>query len=79
MVEFDIFTNPGVDPGYPHVGIDIGSNVSKKKINAGTALIRQEVTARINYEEATKVIVGNRKQRTTRDRNIRSLKVYIRR
>ncbi|XP_042065297.1 agglutinin-2-like [Salvia splendens] len=55
-VEFDIFTNPGVDPSYPHVGIDIESNVSKNTTDVGDALIGQEVTARIDYEEATKVI-----------------------
>ncbi|KAL1563989.1 lectin CPL-like [Salvia divinorum] len=55
-VEFDIFTNPGVDPNYHHVGIDIGSNVSKNTTNVGNAFLGQEVTARIDYEEATKVI-----------------------
>ncbi|KAG6423927.1 hypothetical protein SASPL_114335 [Salvia splendens] len=55
-VEFDIFVNGGVDPNYRHVGIDIGSNVSKNTTDVGTALIGQEVTASIDYEEATKVI-----------------------
>ncbi|KAL1563082.1 mannose-specific lectin alpha chain-like [Salvia divinorum] len=55
-VEFDIFSNAGVDPSYRHVGIDIGSNVSKNTTNVGNAILGQEVTARIDYEEATKVI-----------------------
>ncbi|XP_047947354.1 mannose-specific lectin alpha chain-like [Salvia hispanica] len=55
-VEFDIFSNPGVDPSYRHVGIDIGSNVSKNTTNVGNAFLGQEVTARINYQQATKLI-----------------------
>ncbi|KAL1562944.1 lectin CPL-like [Salvia divinorum] len=55
-VEFDIFINGGVDPSYRHVGIDIGSNVSKNTTDVGNAFLGQEVTARINYVEATKLI-----------------------
>ncbi|KAL1531957.1 lectin alpha chain-like [Salvia divinorum] len=55
-VEFDIYPNAGVDPSYRHVGIDIGSNVSKNTTDVGGALLGQEVTARINYQQATKLI-----------------------
>ncbi|KAG6420903.1 hypothetical protein SASPL_117447 [Salvia splendens] len=55
-VEFDIFSNPGTDPSYRHVGIDIGSNVSKNTTNVGNAFLGQEVTARINYQQASKLI-----------------------
>ncbi|KAG6391605.1 hypothetical protein SASPL_149361 [Salvia splendens] len=55
-VEFDIYPNAGVDPSYRHVGIDIGSNVSKNTTDVGGALLGQEVTARINYVQATKLI-----------------------
>ncbi|XP_057812426.1 mannose/glucose-specific lectin Cramoll-like [Salvia miltiorrhiza] len=55
-VEFDVFSNPGVDPSYRHIGIDIESNVSKNVTNVGNALLGQQVTARINYLEATKLI-----------------------
>ncbi|KAG6389852.1 hypothetical protein SASPL_151326 [Salvia splendens] len=55
-VEFDIYPNAGVDPSYRHVGIDIGSNVSKNKTDVGGALLGLEVTARINYVQATKLI-----------------------
>ena len=54
-VEFDIYSNPN-EPKHRHVGIDIGSNVSKNTTDVGDAILGQEVTARIDYEEATKVI-----------------------
>ncbi|KAL1540464.1 non-specific serine/threonine protein kinase [Salvia divinorum] len=55
-VEFDIFSNPGNDPNYRHVGIDIGSSASKNTTDVGDALLGQEVTARINYQQASKLI-----------------------
>ncbi|XP_047969923.1 mannose/glucose-specific lectin Cramoll-like [Salvia hispanica] len=55
-VEFDIFSNPGNDPSYRHVGIDIGSTASKNTTDVGNAILGQEVTARINYGQASKVI-----------------------
>ncbi|XP_057810245.1 concanavalin-A-like [Salvia miltiorrhiza] len=55
-VEFDIYPNAEVDPTYPHIGIDIESNVSKNLTNVGTALLRQEVTAIIGYKKATNLI-----------------------
>ncbi|KAG6420902.1 hypothetical protein SASPL_117446 [Salvia splendens] len=55
-VEFDIFVNGRVDPSYRHVGIDIGSQVSKNTTNVGNAILGQEVTARINYGQASKLI-----------------------
>ncbi|XP_057812425.1 mannose-specific lectin alpha chain-like [Salvia miltiorrhiza] len=58
-VEFDIYSNAGVDPSYRHVGIDIESNVSKNVTNVGNALLGQQVTARINYQGATKRISVN--------------------
>ncbi|KAH6829361.1 hypothetical protein C2S53_013509 [Perilla frutescens var. hirtella] len=55
-VEFDIYINSAVDPSYRHVGIDIESQVSSNVTEVGDAILGQEVTARIDYEEATKVI-----------------------
>ncbi|XP_047947530.1 agglutinin-2-like [Salvia hispanica] len=54
-VEFDTFINPN-DPNYRHVGIDIDSNVSKNTTDVGDAILGQEVTARINYQQASKLI-----------------------
>ncbi|XP_047951749.1 agglutinin-2-like [Salvia hispanica] len=54
-VEFDAFINAN-DPNYRHVGIDIGSNVSKNTTDVGDAILGQEVTARINYQQASKLI-----------------------
>ncbi|XP_042026586.1 lectin CPL-like [Salvia splendens] len=55
-VEFDIYPNSGLDPSYRHVGIDIGSQVSKNTTDVENAILGQVVTARIDYEEATKLI-----------------------
>ncbi|XP_047973608.1 mannose-specific lectin alpha chain-like [Salvia hispanica] len=55
-VEFDTYSNPGVDPDYRHVGIDIGSNISENTTDVGSAILGREVTARINYQKATKEI-----------------------
>ncbi|KAL1531958.1 non-specific serine/threonine protein kinase [Salvia divinorum] len=55
-VEFDIYSNPNLDPDYRHVGIDIGSNISKNTTDVGDAILGQEVTARINYVQASKLI-----------------------
>ncbi|XP_047947718.1 agglutinin-2-like [Salvia hispanica] len=54
-VEFDPFINPN-DPNYRHVGIDIDSNVSKNTTDVGDAILGQEVTARINYQQSSKLI-----------------------
>ncbi|KAH6771980.1 hypothetical protein C2S52_005267 [Perilla frutescens var. hirtella] len=55
-VEFDTYTNGAWDPDYRHVGIDIGSRASSNTTEVDGAIIGQQVTARIDYEEATKVI-----------------------
>lgn len=55
-VEFDIHYNSGVDPSYRHVGIDIENLKSSNATEVGDAVLGQEVTARIDYKEATKLI-----------------------
>ncbi|KAH6761502.1 hypothetical protein C2S52_018935 [Perilla frutescens var. hirtella] len=54
-VEFDTVKNSW-DPSYRHVGINIESSTSSNLTRVDDAVIGQEVTARINYEEATKLI-----------------------
>ncbi|XP_047946456.1 lectin CPL-like [Salvia hispanica] len=54
-VEFDTYINTN-DPNYRHVGIDINDNISKNTSNVGNAILGQEVTARINYQQSSKLI-----------------------
>ncbi|XP_047949302.1 lectin CPL-like [Salvia hispanica] len=42
--------------GDRHVGIDIGSVDSKNRTDVGTAILGQEVTARINYHQSSQLI-----------------------
>ncbi|XP_057812447.1 lectin alpha chain-like [Salvia miltiorrhiza] len=55
-VEFDPYANDHWDSNFRHVGIDLGSRVSSNTTEVGGAITGQQVTARINYEEATKMI-----------------------
>ncbi|KAH6794789.1 hypothetical protein C2S52_005266 [Perilla frutescens var. hirtella] len=55
-VEFDIYYNSGMDPNYRHVGIDIESMKSSNVTEVDDAILGQEVTALIDYKEATKLI-----------------------
>ncbi|KAH6771986.1 hypothetical protein C2S52_005261 [Perilla frutescens var. hirtella] len=55
-VEFDIFVNGEWDPSFRHVGIDLESRKSVKVTEISDSLIGEEVTLRVDYEEATQVI-----------------------
>ncbi|XP_057812421.1 lectin alpha chain-like [Salvia miltiorrhiza] len=55
-IEFDTFVNNPWDPSYPHIGIDIGSRESRNTTEFSEGIIRQLVSARINYVGATKMI-----------------------
>ncbi|XP_057812435.1 lectin alpha chain-like [Salvia miltiorrhiza] len=55
-VEFDTYVNSPWDPNYPHIGIDIGSRESRNTTEVDGAIVGQQVTARINYVGATKMI-----------------------
>lgn len=54
-VEFDIYANNIWDPNFQHIGINLGSRTSSN-VTRFEGVLGQEVTARINYEAATKVI-----------------------
>lgn len=58
-VEFDTYINSGWDPNYRHIGIDLGSWRSRNTTKVGDAIVGQQVTARINYVEATKMITAH--------------------
>ncbi|XP_057812427.1 lectin-like [Salvia miltiorrhiza] len=55
-VEVDTYVNGGWDPNYPHIGIDIGSRSSSNTTEVDSSILGQQVTARINYAAATKMI-----------------------
>lgn len=54
-VEFDIYVNSAWDPSFRHIGINLGSRISSN-VTRFEGVLGQQVTARINYEAATKII-----------------------
>ncbi|XP_057812420.1 anti-H(O) lectin 1-like [Salvia miltiorrhiza] len=55
-VEIDTYGNGEWEPDYPHIGIDIGSRLSRNTTQVDSSIIGQQVTATINYAAATKMI-----------------------
>ncbi|KAL1534772.1 lectin CPL-like [Salvia divinorum] len=54
-VEFDTYVNSEWDPNFRHIGINLGSRTSSN-VTMFEGTNGQRVTARINYEAATRVI-----------------------
>ncbi|XP_057812433.1 mannose/glucose-specific lectin Cramoll-like [Salvia miltiorrhiza] len=55
-VEIDTYVNGAWDPLYPHIGIDFGSRASSNTTKVDNSILGQQVTARINYVGATRMI-----------------------
>ncbi|XP_047978641.1 lectin CPL-like [Salvia hispanica] len=54
-VEFDVYVNSEWDPNFRHIGINLGSRTSSN-VTSFEGTNGQRVSARINYEAATRVI-----------------------